>query len=143
MVLGGVICSAGVFALWPTTRYLMTTFHKFQAFQGYRVSASLMRSNQAGREAGGKAGDLRKPRLVAFRLFAPAAQKVFLGGTFNDFDAKNHGLRRMENGIWEITLELLPGQYLYKFKVDGRWELDPANPQKTSGDRASSILNIF
>jgi hypothetical protein len=84
----------------------------------------------------------KQPRDVVFRLEAPSAKSVLLGGSFNAFDARNAALTRRGAGPWEITLSLPPGRYLYKFKVDGRWVLDPANPEKIAGDREASVLNI-
>lgn len=81
-------------------------------------------------------------RPVAFRLLAPAAQSVWVGGSFNDFNAADHPLTRTADGVWEATVRLAPGRYEYKFKVDGRWELDPANPERTPAPRECSLLEI-
>jgi len=32
-----------------------------------------------------------------------------------------------ENGIWKYPVHLNPGKHSYKFIVDGRWMIDPAN----------------
>lgn len=84
----------------------------------------------------------KQPREVLFRLEAPAAKTVLLGGSFNNFDAREAPLTRRPDGSWEATLTLPPGQYTYKFKVDGRWTLDPANPERRTGAREASVLNI-
>lgn len=84
----------------------------------------------------------KEPRNVVFHLTAPAAKAVLLGGSFNNFDAREAPLTRRPDGVWEATLPLPPGRYLYKFKVDGRWTLDPANPERRTGDREASILDI-
>ena len=81
-------------------------------------------------------------RPVAFRLLAPAAQSVWVGGSFNDFNAADHPLTRTADGVWETTVPLAPGRDEYKFKVDGRWELDPANPERTPAPRECSLLEI-
>lgn len=81
-------------------------------------------------------------RPVTFRLLAPAAQSVFIGGTFNDFDATRHALTRHADGLWEITIPLPMGPCLYKFKVDGQWELDPTNPDRTPAPRECSLLEV-
>jgi hypothetical protein len=81
-------------------------------------------------------------RSVSFRLLAPAAQSVWVGGSFNDFNAADHPLTRTSEGVWETTVRLAPGRYEYKFKVDGRWELDPANPERTPAPRECSLLEI-
>jgi hypothetical protein len=90
------------------------------------------------------AEDLRpkQPRAVLFRLAAPAAKTVLLGGSFNGFDAREAPMGRGADGAWETTLVLPPGRYYYKFKVDGKWELDPANPERKPAPREASVLEI-
>lgn len=81
-------------------------------------------------------------RPVTFRLLAPAAREVLLGGSFNEFGVVRHPLVRGEEGIWELTLPLPPGRHTYKFKVDGEWLLDPTNPEKTPAPRERSIVDV-
>jgi hypothetical protein len=146
----------GALFLWMPTRWLMDTFREYTTFERYKAQDLLVPADRLPRESLGLSGGallgedaapegpepVKKPRLVVFRLLAPAAKEVFLGGTFNDFDARQHPLTRRADGLWETTLELAPGQYFYKFKVDGVWELDPTNPERTPDPRASSILDI-
>jgi len=68
-----------------------------------------------------------KHRKVRFSIEAPEAQHVALMGDFNHWDESKHPMRRMGKGRWEKTLTLAPGQYQYKFLVDGKWRRDPAN----------------
>ena len=53
----------------------------------------------------------------------PDAQKVLLAGDFT-----NWNLFPMEksNGKFQASLELPPGEYRYKFVVDGIWYSDPS-----------------
>lgn len=87
-------------------------------------------------------GIAKQPRAVLFRLPAPEAKTVLLGGSFNGFDAGQVPLVRNADGVWEATLTLSPGRYQYKFKVDGRWVLDPANPERQEGPKEASLLEI-
>jgi hypothetical protein len=80
------------------------------------------------------------PGTVSFRLFAPAAGKVLLGGTFNGYRAQP--MTRGPDGVWEASRDLAPGRYTYKFKVDGRWQLDPANPNVDPEGNKTSILEV-
>lgn len=82
------------------------------------------------------------PALSRFRLLAPAAQSVLLGGSFNDFDAAQYPLVRGDDGVWEIAIPLPPGRYAYKFKVDGEWLLDPTNPDRTPSPKESSLWEV-
>ena len=38
-----------------------------------------------------------------------------------------------ENGVWKKTTLLYPGEYEYKFMVDGRWCTDPRDRRDRSG----------
>ncbi|TXH22295.1 MAG: hypothetical protein E6Q99_09150 [Elusimicrobia bacterium] len=82
------------------------------------------------------------PRTVSFRLLAPAAQAVFVGGSFNDFNAAQYPLARGDDGVWSADVPLNPGRYAYKFKVDGEWLLDPTNPERTPAPKESSVLEV-
>jgi hypothetical protein len=49
-----------------------------------------------------------------------------------------------QDGTWSATLVLEPGNYLYKFVVDGKWMEDPNNPEKASDDYGgyNSVLTV-
>lgn len=51
------------------------------------------------------------------------AQEVWIAGTFNDWTPQPMSKR---DGIWVQTLELEPGEWRYKFIVDGEWIHDPS-----------------
>lgn len=67
-----------------------------------------------------------KIKKTGFSLSAPQAQSVFLSGDFNQWDLSSHPLKRDKNGMWKISLNLNPGQYEYRFLVDGEWQNDPS-----------------
>ena len=54
------------------------------------------------------------------------AKKVTLCGVFNNWDPNGYTMTR-HDGEWMISLHLKKGKYLYKFRVDGEWMLDPDN----------------
>jgi 1,4-alpha-glucan branching enzyme len=66
-------------------------------------------------------------RRVVFRIAAPGAVEVGVGGSFNDWNAGRHPLKKKPGGFWEKIVMLPPGRYEYKYMVDGRWCLDPSN----------------
>ncbi len=76
-------------------------------------------------------------------LFLPgyrSAKKVFLAGSFNDWDTKNIPMQKSDAG-WTVRLKLPPGKYYYKFIVDGKWMLDPFNRNKEDiGDGKNSFF---
>jgi 1,4-alpha-glucan branching enzyme len=71
-----------------------------------------------------------KQRSWTFSLEAPEAKEVFLMGDFNDWNPGKHPMRKDENGIWKKQVMLSPGNYEYKFLVDGQWKEDPRNNRR-------------
>jgi 1,4-alpha-glucan branching enzyme len=73
------------------------------------------------------------------------ATKVYLSGSFNGWsNDKTPPTTPDKNGEYTVDLPLEPGRYAYKFLVDGKWMLDPANPQTEDnglGDK-NSIVTI-
>jgi Glycogen recognition site of AMP-activated protein kinase/WD domain, G-beta repeat len=59
-----------------------------------------------------------------------AAKAVFLVGEFNNWNTKANPMRQIRAGEWQLDLQLEPGEYCYKFFVDGRWVTDPSNPNQ-------------
>jgi len=66
-----------------------------------------------------------KVMKTEFSLSAPQAQSVFTAGDFNQWNPSLHPMKRDDKGIWRISLALNPGQYEYRFFVDGEWQNDP------------------
>ncbi len=82
-------------------------------------------------------------RTVPFSFYAPAASRVALAGTMNDWNADTHELIRGENGFWQLDVDLRPGRYEYKFVADGNWLTDPNNPNTTPPEQGrNSILDV-
>jgi 1,4-alpha-glucan branching enzyme len=75
-----------------------------------------------------KGSSIKKPR-TEFSLLAPQARSVFLSGDFNEWSASSHPLKKDKEGMWKISISLDPGQYQYRFLVDGEWQNDPASPE--------------
>jgi hypothetical protein len=103
---------------------------------GIGVIAGVFANNRDGHST---AGQLRvavaPPQLpvsdtvVKFVYVAPQANKVFVVGDFNDWDAtKTPMVRTASGGLWTVTLPLTAGRHLYAFVVDGTWSADPAAP---------------
>jgi 1,4-alpha-glucan branching enzyme len=79
---------------------------------------------------------------VLFQYEAPAARHLNLAGNWEENNwCGTKGTGRFDqtigvmtdangDGIWEITVPLKPGRYLYKYVIDWgvRWETDPNNP---------------
>lgn len=139
-----IVIAVGV--LWFPTQWLIESV---QVFHGQRTLTPALLPKKAGPEP----SLIPKPpteiraapvveRSIVFRLLAPAARDVFLGGSFNHFKASDNPMVKGADGIWETTVPLLPGRYTYKFKVDGDWLLDPTNPEKTPQPRETSLIDV-
>lgn len=72
------------------------------------------------------------------------AKKVILSGTFNKWDENAYKMQKTESG-YELTLQMKPGVYEYKFIVDGNWMEDPNNPSKQKNEFSgyNSVINIL
>ena len=66
-----------------------------------------------------------KVKKTEFNLSAPLARSVFIAGDFNQWNLSSLPLIMDDKGIWRISLALNPGQYEYRFFVDGEWQNDP------------------
>jgi len=83
---------------------------------------------------------------VRFQIVAPEAKEVFLAGDFNDWDGESIRLKRKrgkDKSRFATELSLEPGQFEYKFLIDGNWICDPdkdrvPNPFGTN----NSLLNV-
>jgi len=63
--------------------------------------------------------------FVEFRMEAPDAERVELGGSFNRWKSEDLPMTRERGGPWEVVVALRPGVYYYSFKVNGEWNADP------------------
>ena len=64
---------------------------------------------------------------IVFEYKDQNAESVFLVGSMNDWNTSSLPMSMDQDGIWRIELKLDYGEYLYKFMVDNRWEVDPSN----------------
>jgi 1,4-alpha-glucan branching enzyme len=69
-------------------------------------------------------GEVQK--LVTIHYYDPEANSVSVIGTFNGWSPESSRLREVSDGVWEITLHLLPGKYAYRLLINNRQQiLDP------------------
>lgn len=71
------------------------------------------------------------------------ANKVIISGSFNKWNEDLFVMDKTENG-WELSLQINPGVYEYRYIVDGTWMEDPANPNKVKNefDEYNSIIDV-
>ncbi len=60
---------------------------------------------------------------------AAEAAQVAVTGDFTGWSPEGVPLAKGERGEWRATLELAPGEYQYRLRVDGEWR-DHAEAQK-------------
>ena len=53
------------------------------------------------------------------------AQAVYLAGDFNDWEPSAGKMKKGKSGSYQLKMKLSPGEYQYKFIVDGIWFNDP------------------
>lgn len=46
------------------------------------------------------------------------------------------------SNIYKITLTIPPGQYIYKFIVNNKWQVDPSQPTMTNIDGENNIITV-
>jgi chromosome partitioning protein len=81
-------------------------------------------------------GPRRVPEGILFMLNAPNAQNVYLTGEFTGWSREGIRMEKdVRTGLWRAVLHLEPGEYEYRFIVDGVWIKDP--------DNTDSVLNEF
>jgi 1,4-alpha-glucan branching enzyme len=92
-----------------------------------------------------KSGRGIKRHKVTFSLESTDAGEVILIGDFNNWNPKKHPMKRDGNGKWIKSVMVPPGNYEYKFLVDGQWKEDPKNKQLCFNcfGTHNNILNVI
>ena len=77
-----------------------------------------------------------KTMVIKSLIFAPNhtfrlngfsdAGSVYISGDFNNWSPNGFPMKRSGNE-WVLPQHLSPGKHVYKFIVDGKWMIDPAN----------------
>ncbi len=73
------------------------------------------------KESIGRAATMQQ---IEFTFCAPEAKKVYIAGTFNDWNTKSMLMKKGKDGTWRIMVKLSPGKYEYKYFVDETWAQD-------------------
>ncbi|MEI6807697.1 MAG: isoamylase early set domain-containing protein [bacterium] len=70
-----------------------------------------------------------KPAKVEFRAKAADGSKVFLVGSFNDWDPKATPMKRNGDSVFKKAIDLPIGRHEYKFLINDTWHIDEQCPQ--------------
>ncbi len=86
-----------------------------------------------------------KETAVRFEVAAAQDSKVFIAGTFNDWNPTSHPLEyRPNKNVFRAYLLLEEGTHEYKFVVNGVWQEDPNCPERVpDGEGAfNSVIHV-
>jgi enterochelin esterase-like enzyme len=78
-----------------------------------------------------------------FELDAPAAREVYLAGEMTNWDQGKLPMQRSADGKWRLNVDLAPGQWLYKFVVDGLWIADPGPADRDADGAGGEHSFVF
>ena len=79
-----------------------------------------------------KAADIKTASgNITFLYEDSDASFVSVAGDFNDWNADADMMKKNSNNVWERSMKLEAGEYMYKFVVNGTdWKTDPSNDNK-------------
>jgi hypothetical protein len=79
-------------------------------------------------------GAARTPARKRVTLVATVreAKEVVATGDFTSWSLEGIQLKRRPDGAWAAALQLAPGEYQYRLRVDGRWENNPAAERRAA-----------
>ena len=77
-------------------------------------------------------------KSVPFTVHAERGKAVYLAGEFNNWNptAKKMAFKARK-GLYAATVKLAPGEYQYKFVIDGTWCADPENVNSVQNDQGT------
>ncbi len=61
-----------------------------------------------------------------------SAREVVATGDFTSWSDQGIPLKSRPDGTWAASLQLSPGEYQYRLRVDGRWENNPAAERRAA-----------
>lgn len=109
------------------------------------AAAALLAASQASAQTP-RSPVVNADRSVTFTISAPFADKVYVGGEFDDRYNRPPGalMTRDDKGVWTYTTQPLePGIYYYGFSVDGLFTIDPGNTRYRAEIRTNPLNNVL
>lgn len=104
------------------------------------LCATLAGAQQPQRPAPLRSPEVHADRTITFRVFAPRATAVSVGGDMIQ-DQPRQPMTRDSAGVWSVTMgPFAPDLYDYTFRIDDVTVTDPVNPSVTLGPRTSASL---
>jgi 1,4-alpha-glucan branching enzyme len=126
---------------WQLPLYLMQGTHTYRFIVDGRWMTDPNSKEQLPNEFGEYNSVLRLGKPYPFMLQGhTGAKQVILTGSFNGWREEELYMTKTASG-WELPYVLAPGNYEYKYIVDGQWITDPTNPLTVTGN--NNKLNSF
>ena len=75
-------------------------------------------------------------KAVTFTVHAEKGKAVYVAGEFNNWDPTAKKMA-FKNGVYAASVKLEPGEYQYKFVIDGTWCVDPENTDSLPNDQGT------
>lgn len=137
--------SQGDDGVWRTNIYLRPGMYEYKFLDGqgnyYMDEANPNRRinpdgylNSALLVGNPKSSPIIEGNQVTFIVYRPEAQSVQLGGTFNNWELITMYRNPDDPAMWGVKYELPPGDYMYKYVIDGEWTHDPENYRPVDDD---------
>ncbi len=77
-------------------------------------------------------------KAVTFTVHAEKGKAVYLAGSFNEWSTTAKKMAyKAAGGLYSATVKLVPGEYQYKFVIDGTWCADPENENSVKNDQGT------
>ena len=82
-------------------------------------------------------------KAVTFTVHAEKGKAVYVAGEVNDWNPTAKKLAS-KGGVYSASLQLAPGEYQYKFVIDGTWCADPENVNAVANDQGTfnSVITV-
>ena len=84
-------------------------------------------------------------KAVTFTVHAEKGKAVYLAGSFNEWSTTAKKMAyKAKDGLYAATVQLAPGEYQYKFIIDGTWCADPENANAVANDQGTfnSVVTV-
>ena len=84
-------------------------------------------------------------KTVTFTVHAEKGKAVYLAGSFNEWSTTAKKMAyKTKAGIYSATVQLAPGEYQYKFVIDGTWCADPECADFVQNDHGTlnSVITV-
>jgi hypothetical protein len=121
----------------------------FDAARTFSRQDSVKRATRSASKNRGGVGKSSNRSLVElkpieFHVQAPSARSVKLAADFTDWEKYPLDMTKSEDGVWFTNVPLSPGQYSYRFIVDGQWCDDPRSVQRVPNPfgTANAVVNV-